>query len=201
MCLALWPPESIHAHASAGADKLTACCFQCGMGLMQGRRLKQEDVVEASIIRSCPDEAPDACKLDDALPADACGLCKEVFFAAVFDGALRGRQAENEREGKGGRAGGREGGAGGRERIDLTGLPSFVATFALAGSANTRSKTPVSTCVFVFVFACACMHTYVSVRAYVCARGGEKGGSGSQSIRVLENASQRQPYSRQGCRV
>ena len=61
------------------------------MGLMQGRRLKQEDVVEASVIRACPDWAPESCKLD-AHPADLCHLCKDVLFAAVFDGALSERE-------------------------------------------------------------------------------------------------------------
>jgi serine/threonine protein phosphatase PrpC len=60
------------------------------MGLMQGRRIKQEDVVEAGILRVCGSEAPEACKFD-AHPADACiTTCKEVLFAAVFDGAPSG---------------------------------------------------------------------------------------------------------------
>ena len=64
------------------------------MGLMQGRRLKQEDVVAASVIRACPDRAPESCKLD-AQPADLCHLCKDVLFAAVFDGASSESKEKN----------------------------------------------------------------------------------------------------------
>ena len=57
------------------------------MSVMQGRRLKQEDAVVATLLRACPPPTTDACiNSSHPLAPEACKACKDVLFAGLFDG-------------------------------------------------------------------------------------------------------------------